>query len=471
MDHLPLTTWDMRHAPQAFRFLREGKNVGKVVLTVPRAIDPERTTLITGATGGLGALTARHLVKEHKAAHLLLVSRSGPDAEGAKELQQELEALGAKTTIAACDVSDRKALKALLDQIPTEHPLGAVIHCAGVLADATVETLSAEQLQGVFAPKVDAAQHLHELTKDQDLIAFVLFSSAAGTLGGPGQANYAAANVFLDALAQGRQAEGLPATSIAWGIWEREGMGSGLSEADLARMKRGGVEALSDESGLALFDAALAADRPQALALPIDTAVLRGAAAAGALPPILSSLMRTPKRRNTAVGSLTRKLAALPTAEHQAFVLDLVKDEVAAVLGHSSAQEVESTKAFKDMGFDSLAAVELRNRLNSATGLGLGATTVFDYPTPVALADHLYGSTEREEKPTLAAGLKQFELTLAAIPAEDPGRSKLAAHLRSLAADLESDGGAERRTSDLSRLESASDEELLDYIDEQVGAL
>jgi malonyl CoA-acyl carrier protein transacylase len=471
MEHLPLTTWDVRHAPEAFRFLREGKNIGKVVLTVPRAIDPERTVLVTGGTRGLGALTARHLVEEHKAAHLLLISRSGLEADGAKELQQELEELGAQVQIAACDVADRKALEKLLGSIPAAHPLGAVIHCAGVLADATVETLTAKQIEEVFAPKIDAAQHLHELTADVDLSAFVLFSSAAGTLGAPGQANYAAANVFLDALAQKRGVEGLPTTSIAWGIWEREGMGSGLGEADLARMKRGGVEALSDERGLALFDAALAADRPQALALPIDTAVLRGAAAAGALPPILNGLVRTPKRRSAAAGSLATKLAALPAAEHVAFVLDLVKSEVAAVLGHASAQEVEPTKAFKDMGFDSLAAVELRNRLNSATGLGLGATTVFDYPTPAALADYLHGSTEREEKPTLAAGLKQFESTLATIPDDDPSRSKLAAHLRSLAADLESDGGADRRTPDLSRLESASDEELLDYIDEQVGTV
>jgi acyl transferase domain-containing protein/NADPH-dependent curcumin reductase CurA/acyl carrier protein len=469
MEHLPTIAWDVRDAPQAFRFLREGKNVGKVVLTVPGGIDPERTTLIAGGTGGLGALTARHLAEAHGAKHLLLVSRSGSQAKGAEELREELEALGAETTIAACDVADRKALQKLLGSIPDERPLGAVVHCAGVLADATVETMDPDQIGAVFAPKVDAAQNLHELTAGAELSAFVLFSSAAGALGGPGQANYAAANVFLDALAQRRQAEGLPATAIAWGLWEREGMGSGLGEADMARMRRGGMQPIADEQGLALLDAAMGAGRPQAIALPIDTAGLRAAASAGALPPILSGLVRTPRRRSAASGSLATKLASLPEAEHEAFVLDLVKSEVAAVLGHSSTQEVEPTKAFKEMGFDSLAAVELRNRLNSATGLGLGATAVFDYPTPAALADFLFGSTERERKPTLAAGLEQFESTLATIPADDPGRSKLAAHLRSLAADLESDGGAERRTSDLSRLESASDEELLEYIDEQVG--
>src|SRR5881394_1220477 len=388
-DHSPIATWDIRNAPQAFRHLREGQNIGKVVLTLPRAIDPERTVLVTGATGGLGALTARHLVKEHKAEHLLLVSRSGPDAAGAKELQAELKELGAKTTIAACDVSDRKALKALLDQVPTEHPLGAVIHCAGVLADATVESLTAEQVEQVFAPKANAAQHLHELTKDQDLSAFVLFSSAAGTLGGPGQANYAAANVFLDALAQQRQAEGLAATSIAWGLWQREGMGSGLGEADIARMKRSAMQPIADQQGLDFFDAAISADRAQALALPLDTAGLRSAASTGSLPPLLSGLIRKPKRRSASGGSLATKLASLPEAEQEAYVLELVRGEVAAVLGHTSGQEVEPAKAFKEMGFDSLAAVELRNRLNSATGLGLGATTVFDYPSIVRLGHHL----------------------------------------------------------------------------------
>ena len=392
LHHSQIATWDMRKAPQAFRFLREGRNVGKLVLSVPRAIDPERTVLLTGGTGGLGALVARHLAEHHGARHLLLVSRSGPKAEGAKELQAELEELGVEATIAACDVSDRKALKKLLDSIPAEHPLGAVIHCAGVLADGTVEAMAPEQIERVFAAKAAAAWNLHELTASVDLSAFVLFSSAAGTLGGPGQANYAAANVYLDALAQKRQAEGLAATSIAWGLWDREGgMTAELGEADLARMRRGGIEALSDEDGLALFDAALGADRALALAVPIDTAGLRALASTGALPPILSGLVRTPRRRGAASGSLATKLAALSMTEHEGFVLDLVKGEVAAVLGHASAVEIEPGRAFQELGFDSLAAVELRNRLNGATGLGLGATTVFDYPTPRRLAEYLLG--------------------------------------------------------------------------------
>ena len=390
LQHSPIQSWDMRQAPQAFRQLREGRNVGKLVLTVPRAIDPERTVLITGATGGLGALTARHLAERHGARHLLLISRSGAKAKGAKELQGELKELGAKATIAACDASDRKALAKLIAQIPTEHPLGAVFHCAGVLADSTIETLTKEQIEQVFAPKADAAHNLHELTVDQDLSAFVLYSSAAGTMGGPGQANYAAANVYLDALAQRRRAEGQAATAIAWGLWQRESaMTANLSEADLARMRSGGIEALSDERGLELLDAAISADRSAALAAPIDTTSLRAAASAGALPPILSGLVRAPRKRSAATGSLVQKLTSLPEAERESFVLDLVRSEVAAVLGHSSGKEVDSTRAFQEMGFDSLAAVELRNRLGALCGIRLATTVVFDYPNAAALASHL----------------------------------------------------------------------------------
>ncbi len=471
LRHSPLTAWDMRNAPQAFRHLREGNNVGKLVLTVPRPIEPERTVLITGATGGLGALTARHLAERHGARHLLLVSRSGPEAEGAAELQAELEELGAKTEIAACDVSDRKALAKLIASIPDEHPLGAVIHSAGALADATVETLTAEQIEHVFAPKAQAAWNLHELTRDMDLSAFVLFSSAAGTLGGPGQANYAAANVFLDALALQRRAQGLSATSIAWGLWERAGgMASDLGEADMARMRRAGVEALSDERGLGLFDTALAADRAVALALPIDVRGLGVLASAGTLPPILSGLVRTSKRRRAASGSLAAKLATLPDAEAESFVLDLVRSEVATVLGHASAQEVEPERAFQDLGFDSLAAVELRNRLSAITGVSLAATAVFDFPSPQRLASHLLAAIDRSGRPSIAAGLGQLESVLAGLPADDPERSKLAAHLRSLATELERDGHTDTWAPDVSRLESASDDELLDFIDEQVGS-
>ena len=367
------------------------------------AIDPERTTLITGATGGLGVIIARHLAEHHDARHLLLVSRSGPEAEGAGELQAELEDLGAELRIAACDVSDREALEDLLRAVPTEHPLGAVVHCAGAIADGTVKTLGPEQVKRVFAPKADGAWNLHELTAGAGLSAFVLFSAGAGTLGAPGQANYAAANVFLDALAQMRRAEGLPATSIAWGLWEREsGISGGLGEADLARLRRAGADVLSDAQGLALFDAALAADRPLALAIPLNLPGLGAIAAAGALPPIFSGLVRRPRRGSADSGALAAKLAALSEAEHEDHVLELVRGEVAAVLGHASAGEIEPARAFLDLGFDSLAAVELRNHLSAVTGLRLAATVVFDYPNARALAEHLLAEASASGAATTA---------------------------------------------------------------------
>ncbi len=363
-----------------------------------RPLDPERTVLVTGATGTLGALTARHMVESHGARHLLLVSRSGPEAAGASELKQELEGLGAAVTIAACDVADREALEALLATIPDAHPLGAVIHCAGALADGTVETMDAEQVERVFAPKADAAWNLHELSAGADLSAFVLFSSAAGVLGGPGQANYAAANVFLDALAQQRRTEGLAATSIAWGLWEREsGMSAELEEADRARMRRGGIEAISDEKGLSLFETALASDRAAVLAIPLDPAALRAMASAGALPPILSGLVRVPRRRRSDSGSFAASLAALPAAEREEHILALVRTEAAFLLGYDSAEAVEPDRPFRDLGFDSLSAVELRNRLNVAFGLSLAATLVFDHPTAAELAAHLAGQAKGAE--------------------------------------------------------------------------
>ncbi|HSR94986.1 MAG TPA: beta-ketoacyl synthase N-terminal-like domain-containing protein, partial [Solirubrobacterales bacterium] len=258
------------------------------------------------------------------------------------------------------------------------------------IADATVETMEPEQIERVFVPKVDGAWNLHRLTQDADLSAFVLFSSAAGTLGGPGQANYAAANVYLDALAQERQAEGLAATSIAWGLWEREGgMAGGLGEADLARMRSGGLETLSDERGLAMLDSALGTGCATAVAVPLNAPGLRALAAAGVLPPIFSSLVRTSKRRRAAGASLAAKLAAMPAAEAEGFVIELVRTQVAAILGHASAQDIEPTKAFQELGFDSLAAVELRNRLDAISGMRLAATVVFDYPTTLRLAEHL----------------------------------------------------------------------------------
>ncbi|HEX8690393.1 MAG TPA: type I polyketide synthase, partial [Solirubrobacterales bacterium] len=313
------------------------------------ALDPNRTVLITGATGGLGSLIARHLVAEHGARHLLLISRSGEEAPGAKELRKELQDLGAQVRIEACDASSRKQLGRLIDSIEDEHPLGAIVHAAGTLADATIESLDPEQIERVFAPKADAAWHLHELTADADLQAFVAFSSAAGILGSPGQGNYAAANTFLDALVQRRQVEGLPATSIAWGLWETaSGMTDALGEADLKRMEQSGIAALSATQGLALFDQGLASERGLTVAIRTNRAGLRDLAASGVLPPILRGLIRAPQRRAAASAAILQHLAGLSDRERGQAVLDLVLSRVAAVLGHESTAEIDPTRAFQE---------------------------------------------------------------------------------------------------------------------------
>ncbi|MET8682480.1 type I polyketide synthase, partial [Streptomyces sp. NPDC004647] len=353
------------------------------------------TVLVTGATGTLGGLVARHLVTAHGVRQLLLVSRRGPDAEGAAELVAELSALGAEVTVAACDVADREASAALLDAVPHEHPLTGVVHTAGVLDDGTVESLTAEQLEVVLRPKVDAGWHLHELTADKGLSAFVVFSSVAGTLGTAGQANYAAANAFLDALALRRRAEGLPATSLAWGLWaEASGMTGSLTGADQARLRRAGISALSTEQAFAAFDAALAsADRADLVAARLDAAGLRSRAADGTLPALFRTLIRVPaRRRATGVaegGSWADRLRALPEPEQEQSLIGLVRSQVATVLGHTRADAIPSERAFSDLGFDSLTAVELRNRLNEATGLRLPPSLLFDHPTVAALAAHL----------------------------------------------------------------------------------
>jgi polyketide synthase 12 len=341
--------------------------------------------LITGGTGGLGALLARHLVRRHAVRHLLLVSRRGPAAEGVAELVADLEALGCQARVAACDVSDREQVSALLGSL--ERPLTAVVHAAGVLDDGLIESLTPERLARVMRPKVDAALHLDELTAGAELSAFVLFSSMAGLLGNPGQGNYAAANAALDALAARRRAAGLPATSLAWGLWsERTGMTGGL---ELGRLERTGVGALAAEEGLELFDRALELDEALLAPVRLDVGALGAQARAGLLPPLLRGLVREPARRTEAAGSLAQRLAGVAPAERERVAEELVRAQVAAVLGHASAGAVDPGRAFKELGFDSLAAVELRNRLTRATGLRLPATLVFDHPTSAAVARYL----------------------------------------------------------------------------------
>ncbi|MGW2162063.1 type I polyketide synthase [Nonomuraea sp. NPDC001699] len=356
-----------------------------------RPWDPEGTVLITGGTGGLGAQFARHVVAERGVRHLLLASRRGLDAPGAAELQAELIAHGVEADIVACDVADHDQVAALLAQVDPAHPLTAVIHTAGVLADGTITSLTPERLAAALRPKVDAAWHLHELTRELDLTEFVLFSSLAGVMGNAGQGNYAAANVFLDALAQHRRATGLPALSLAWGAWTQEvGLTGSLSEAEMRRITRAGLPPLSVEQGLALFEAATALEHALLAPVRLQPSMLR---TPGEVPPLLRGLVRG-GRRSAASGSavaatLLQRLAPLDEDRRTEALLDLVRTEVAIVLGHASPGTVEVRREFRELGFDSLTAVELRNRLNTVTGLRLPATLVFDYPTPAVLVDFL----------------------------------------------------------------------------------
>jgi polyketide synthase 12 len=393
----PVTVWDARSAPDALRHLSHGRHRGKVVLTVPRAPDPGGTVLVTGATGALGGLVARHLVSGHGVRHLVLAGRRGAEAPGMAELVADLEKSGAEDVRAVrCDVSDRASLASLLSGIPDAHPLTGVVHAAGVLDDGVLPSMTPERLRTVFAPKVDAAWLLHELTLDADLAFFSVFSSATGTLGGVGQAGYAAANAFLDALAAHRKARGLPAGSLAWGLWsEPGGMTAHLTGADLARMARAGSGALSAEEGLRLFDAAMDVDEAVVLPVKLNLEALRRS---GEVPPILSALVRRaggtprPARASSAPERESGFAPAFADASpggRRRLVLDLVTEHAAAVLGHAEASALGPDEAFKDMGFDSLTSVELRNRLAKETKLRLPAGLLFDHPTVQALADRL----------------------------------------------------------------------------------
>ncbi|MGW2332260.1 SDR family NAD(P)-dependent oxidoreductase, partial [Streptomyces sp. NPDC001700] len=440
----------------------------------PHGVSPEwgrGTVLITGGTGTLGGLVARHLVSEHGARDLVLASRSGVDAPGAEDLAAELEALGARVRVAACDTGDRAALAGLLDTVPE---LRAVVHTAGTVADGVVGSLVPEQVDAVLRPKADTAWHLHELTRHLELDAFVLFSSAAGVLGSAGQANYAAANAFLDALATRRRAEGRTAVSVAWGFWEqRSGLTTHLSDDDVARMRGKVAMPLSVRQGLELFDAACRGADATVLASPLD---VRSLATTGDVPPVLRGLAPAVPARRAAETSdggaaLRRRLAELSAAEQSQAVVELVRGQVAAVLRHADARAVDATRTFQESGFDSLTAVDLRNRLTTATGVRLPATAVFDYPTPTALGTYLLARIAPEAADPVSVQLRQLDKiasVISAMGADAALRERLSPRLESIVAmwtDMQRTAQADAEKQDL---ESASLEDMFGIIDQEL---
>ncbi|HEY9327737.1 MAG TPA: SDR family NAD(P)-dependent oxidoreductase, partial [Streptomyces sp.] len=445
-----------------------------------RASFGEGTVLVTGGTGGLGAVVARHLVAVHRVRHLALVSRRGADAPGAAELAAELEAAGARVTLAACDVSDREALAALLEQFDSEQPLTGVVHAAGVLDDGVLTGLTPERLSRVFAPKADAAWHLHELTAGLDLSAFVMFSSVAGALGNPGQANYAAANAFLDGLAAHRRAQGLPAQSLAWGLWEQEsGMTGHLAADDTSRL---GVAALPAGAGLALLDAAVSSGEPQLVVARLDLPELRRRR--DTLANVFHRLVGAPSRRAGAAAgtrqegsgdALRRRLAGADTEERRQELLALVRSQVARVLGHERPEAVDINRGFMDAGIDSLMALELRNEIGALLGRRLPATFVFDYPSVSAVVgymlDELFGGETENGTDMLEAEVRRLESMMAGVKADEKGRARIAELLRGLSAgwaDTSADGAAPE--DDGVDLDSVTADELFGILDSELDA-
>nr|WP_229799500.1 type I polyketide synthase [Couchioplanes caeruleus] len=376
-------TWDVRRARTALR----AAGTGPLVLEMPVRWHPEGTVLIVGGTGALGRHFARRLVA-NGVRHLLLTSRRGPDAPGAAELVAELDVRGASARIVACDPADPAQAAELIASIGPDRPLTAVFNIAGVLDDAILTSLTPDRMHRVLRPKVDVSWNLHELTRDLDLAAFVSFSSGAGVMGNPGQGNYAAANAFLDALAHYRQGLGLAGLTLAWGPWDdTDGMTGLMAETDLQRMRASGMPPLQVDEGLDLYDTAIGSYGPYVAPL----AMRSGPAAPGAfVPPLFRGLVRTARRAaaGTEAGgvTLTRKLSQLGGADRTRVLVDIVRAEIAAVLGHASADAIDAQRDFYELGFDSLTAVELRNRLSVTTGLRLPATVIFDSKTPDELA-------------------------------------------------------------------------------------
>ncbi|MEU5540098.1 SDR family NAD(P)-dependent oxidoreductase [Streptomyces sp. NPDC020362] len=470
---LPVACWDMRRAVEAFRFLTRARHVGKVVLTVPAASGAGRggTVLVTGASGALGGLVARHLAATGRARGLVLASRRGAGASGMPELAAELAESGTSVQVVACDAADREQLAAVIAGVPAAMPLTGVVHTAGVLDDGVIASLTADRVRKVMRPKADAAWHLHELTRHLDLDTFALFSSVAGVWGNPGQANYAAGNTFLDALAVHRRRQGLPAVSLAWGPWE-QGMAGGLTEADRQRMSRQGLRPLSDADGLALLDAAAGRPEPLLVTARLDLPALRRLGPA--VPALVTGLVRPGRRTAGNPGpdagrKLASRLAALPPEQLEGAILNLVLTQAALVLGRPGPESIESARYFRQLGFDSLTAVEFRNRISSAVGLRLPAGVVFDYPTPVELAGYLRDRVADQEidyEPVLNE-LDRLKSLLSGIAQRGAGTSKIMSRLETIMDDFRG-GAADGGPAD-EDISGATDDEMFDLIDKELG--
>ncbi|WP_424187267.1 beta-ketoacyl synthase N-terminal-like domain-containing protein [Actinokineospora sp. G85] len=430
---LPVRAWDIRRGADATRFMSQAKHTGKVVLTVPRAWTPGGTVLVTGASGGIGSLLVDHLTAQ--GFDVLPVSRS-----------------------AGVDVTDKASLAKAIEG----RELTAVVHAAGVLDDGTLGSLTPESLERVFAPKVTGARNLHELTKDRDLAGFVLFSSTSGIWGAAGQGNYAAANVALDALAHDRRAAGLPAVSLAWGGWET-GMATGNT-----RVTSGPLGTITPDLGMALFDTAAHSERSLVVPVPVRLAAL-GRELGVAVPPLWRVLVRPAgqKAANAAPATgVVDRLAGLGAEERLDLLTDLVREKAAGVLGHLSAHAVGADQAFKDIGFDSLTSVELRNAVAAATGLRLPATLVFDHPTPADLADHLHrelGGQDLPDTPAVFGELDRLEAAVATARLDRAAAAELSTRLHALLAGFQDE--TEQAIS------GASDDDLFDFIDNTLGTL
>ncbi|MEU1806424.1 SDR family NAD(P)-dependent oxidoreductase [Streptomyces sp. NPDC019937] len=483
----PVRTWPLSRAREALRQLSQARHTGKLVLDVPATVDPDGTVLITGGTGTLGGVVAEHLVRTWRVRHLVLASRRGPDAPGAAELATRLLELGAHVRVVAMDVTDAAAVKELVAGIGPEHPLTGVIHATGVLDDAVLTSQTPERVARVWDAKATAAAHLHAATAHLRLGMFVMFSSAAGVLGSPGQANYAAANAFCDALAARRRAEGLPGLSVAWGLWaDASGMTGHLAEADLARMARTGVGALGTQQGLALLDAAVQHGGDLLVAADVNPRTL-AALPAERLPAILRALATTSGgggtgRRTAAAADAEQpvdwadRLAGLSPTERHRLVLGLVRAHAATVLGHTDVNAVQAETSFKELGFDSLTAVELRNRLAAATGLRLPAAMVFDYPEAAVLADYLLERLAPDDAPTagrdgvdpVLGELARLDHTLDSLDTDDEGRHRIATRLSGLLAKVNGGSTEAPGPTDFDALESASDDEMFALIDREL---